>query len=99
MLCQSFILPVISEFHCMCCFCYLQHNLIVADPRNLIDAKMLVGDRAPNPMLFEGVGMVADPENPLVLNVLHASSTAYSFDPSEEITEVGLFVFGRMKIK
>ena len=29
--------------------------------------------------------MVADPENPLVLNVLHASSTAYSFNPDDAI--------------
>ena len=32
--------------------------------------------------------MTADPDNPLVLDVLHGSSTAYSFDPDEEITEV-----------
>ena len=59
----------------------------MADPRNLIDASMLVGERVPTPMLFEGVGMVADPDNPLVLNVLHASSTAYSFDPNEEVSQ------------
>ena len=67
-----------------------QHTLLVADPRNLIDAEMIVGSRKPNPMLYEGVGMIADPENPLVLNVLHASSTAYSFDPDSEISEVGI---------
>ena len=33
--------------------------------------------------------MVADPENPLVLNILHASSSAYSFDPDSQINEVG----------
>ena len=32
--------------------------------------------------------MTADPDNPLVLTVLHASSTAYSFSPDEDITEV-----------
>ena len=32
--------------------------------------------------------MVADEENPLVLNVLHADSTAYSFAPDEEVSEV-----------
>ena len=32
--------------------------------------------------------MVADPENPLVLNVLHASSTAYSFNPDLKIEDV-----------
>ena len=36
--------------------------------------------------------MVADPDNPLVLNVLHAASTAYSFNPDEKIDEVGIFL-------
>ena len=69
----------------------IQHTLLVADPRNLVKAPMIVGDKVPNPMLFEGVGMVADPDNPLVINVLHASSTAYSFFPDDKITEVMLF--------
>ncbi len=32
--------------------------------------------------------MTADPDNPLVLNILHGSSSAYSFNPDEAITEV-----------
>jgi hypothetical protein len=32
--------------------------------------------------------MVADADNPLVLNILHADSTAYSFNPTTEIKEV-----------
>jgi oligosaccharyltransferase complex subunit beta len=64
-----------------------KHTLIVADPKNLIDAPMLVGTKKQNPVLFRGVGMVADPDNPLVLNVLHASSTAYSFNTDEKISE------------
>ena len=32
--------------------------------------------------------MVSDPENPLVLNILHASSTAYSHSPVDKIEEV-----------
>lgn len=31
--------------------------------------------------------MTADAENPLVLDILHASWTAYSFNPDEKITE------------
>lgn len=31
--------------------------------------------------------MTADPDNPLVLDILHASWTAYSFNPDEKITE------------
>ena len=32
--------------------------------------------------------MTADPQNPLVLDVLHASSTAYSYFANEDISEV-----------
>lgn len=64
-----------------------KHTLIVADPANLIDAKMITGDTKIAPLLFRGVGMVADPDNPLVLNVLHASSTAYSFNTDSPIEE------------
>merc|ERR1712170_338152 len=62
-------------------------NYDVADPENLIKAPMIVGDKASAPVLFRGVGMSADPDNPLVLSVLHASSTANSFSPDEQITE------------
>jgi oligosaccharyltransferase complex subunit beta len=64
-----------------------KHTLIVADPKNMIKAPMIVGSKEPAPYLFQGVGMVADPQNPLVLNVLRADSTAYSFNPDEAITE------------
>ena len=37
--------------------------------------------------LYRGIGMTADAENPLVLSVLSASSTAYSFNPDEKIEE------------
>ncbi|XP_050413195.1 dolichyl-diphosphooligosaccharide--protein glycosyltransferase 48 kDa subunit [Patella vulgata] len=64
-----------------------KHTLIVADTNNLLDAPMIVGQKASSPFLFRGVGMVADPDNPLVLGVLHASSTAYSYNPDEKISE------------
>ena len=32
--------------------------------------------------------MVADEENPLVLDILHADSSAYSFNPDEPVDEV-----------
>lgn len=32
--------------------------------------------------------MVSDPDNPLVLSLLKASSTAYSYNPTEKIDEV-----------
>ncbi|KAJ8022168.1 Dolichyl-diphosphooligosaccharide--protein glycosyltransferase 48 kDa subunit [Holothuria leucospilota] len=68
------------------------HTLIVADPENLISSDVIVGKKRDTPVLFKGVGMTADPDNPLVLNVLHAASTAYSYNPMEEITEYPLAV-------
>jgi len=64
-----------------------KHTLIVADPANLIDSRLLVGEKAASPLLFRGVGMVAEPANPLVLPILHASSTAYSFNTEDRVTE------------
>lgn len=43
------------------------------------------------PILFKGVGMTADSDNPLVLEILTASSTAYSYYPDEKITEVSVY--------
>lgn len=64
-----------------------KHTMIVADPSNLINAPMIVGKSNTAPILFQGVGMTADSENPLVLHVLHAASTAYSFNPNNKIDE------------
>jgi oligosaccharyltransferase complex subunit beta len=64
-----------------------RHTLIVADPQNLLSAPSMTGTMKVNPLLFRGIGMTADTENPLVLDILHASWTAYSFIPTEKITE------------
>lgn len=64
-----------------------KHTTIVADPENLMDAPTIVGDKKIPPILFKGVGIVSDRENPLVLEVLTASSTAYSYSPDNKITE------------
>ncbi|XP_003783876.1 dolichyl-diphosphooligosaccharide--protein glycosyltransferase 48 kDa subunit [Otolemur garnettii] len=64
-----------------------QHTLIVADAENLLKAPTIVGKSALNPILFRGVGMVADPDNPLVLDILTGSSTSYSFFPDKPITQ------------
>ncbi|NWH81874.1 OST48 glycosyltransferase, partial [Piaya cayana] len=64
-----------------------QHTLIVADTENLLKAPTIVGKAALNPILFRGVGMVADPDNPLVLDILTGSSTSYSFFPDKPITQ------------
>uniref|UniRef100_A0A7N9CHX9 Dolichyl-diphosphooligosaccharide--protein glycosyltransferase 48 kDa subunit n=1 Tax=Macaca fascicularis TaxID=9541 RepID=A0A7N9CHX9_MACFA len=64
-----------------------QHTLIVADTENLLKAPTIVGKSSLNPILFRGVGMVADPDNPLVLDILTGSSTSYSFFPDKPITQ------------
>ncbi|XP_029292461.1 dolichyl-diphosphooligosaccharide--protein glycosyltransferase 48 kDa subunit [Cottoperca gobio] len=64
-----------------------EHTLIVADPENLMKAPTIVGNPTNRPVLFKGVGMVADPENPLVLDILTGSSTSYSFFPDKPISQ------------
>ncbi|XP_056449500.1 dolichyl-diphosphooligosaccharide--protein glycosyltransferase 48 kDa subunit [Gadus macrocephalus] len=64
-----------------------EHTLIVADPENLLKAPTIVGTPTNKPILFKGVGMVADPENPLVLDILTGSSTSYSFFPDRPISQ------------
>nr|CAG4645505.1 EOG090X05EE [Lynceus sp. MCZ IZ 141354] len=66
-----------------------KHTLIVADPKNLINAPTIVGKNAANlkPFLFQGTGLIADKENPLILDILKASSTAYSYKPDQTVDE------------
>lgn len=65
-----------------------QHTTIVVPSDNLIDSNIIVGDRKKvAPMLYKGTGILADPENPLVLPILSADSTAYSYVPEQPIKE------------
>jgi oligosaccharyltransferase complex subunit beta len=64
-----------------------KHTTIVADPGSLIKADYIVGDRKINPILFRGVGMITDKDNPLTLELLSASSVAYSHNPDSPIEE------------
>lgn len=65
------------------------HTTIVADPRHLIQADVIVGAEAPSgaPLLYRGTGLLADRDNPLVLQLLTADSTAYSYAPDSPIRE------------
>ncbi|XP_058054023.1 dolichyl-diphosphooligosaccharide--protein glycosyltransferase 48 kDa subunit [Anopheles bellator] len=64
------------------------HTTIVATPDNLIDAPVIVGKRASvAPLLYRGTGLLADRENPLVLQLLTADSTAYSYVPDAPVKE------------
>lgn len=70
------------------------HTRIIASSDNLIDAKTIAGDKSKlNPILFRGIGMISDPNNPLILDVLMGSSTSYSFNPNKKITEVSFTAY------
>lgn len=58
------------------------------DPKNLIDAPAIVGSKPVAPILFEGSSLLLDPENPLVLEILTAPSSSYSYNPEKPITDV-----------
>nr|CAD7462651.1 unnamed protein product [Timema tahoe] len=64
-----------------------KHTLIVADSANMIDSPVITGPRNVPPLLYQGTGIVADKENPLVLQILTAESSAYSYVPDEPIKE------------
>lgn len=64
-----------------------QHTTIVAEAVNLIDAPVIVGDKNVAPLLYQGTGLVADVENPLVLQLLTAASSAYSYNPDQPVKE------------
>ncbi|XP_014210486.1 dolichyl-diphosphooligosaccharide--protein glycosyltransferase 48 kDa subunit [Copidosoma floridanum] len=63
------------------------HTMIVADPENLIDAPVIVGKKNIVPMLYNGTGIIANSDNPLVLKLLTASSSAYSYKPDQHVKE------------
>lgn len=66
----------------------LQHTLIVADAANLINAPVVVGSKDIPPLLYKGTGLIADQRNPLVLQLLTADSTAYSYPVDKPVKVV-----------
>jgi len=63
------------------------HNLVVVDPTNLIKSEKIVGPATSSSLLYRGVGLLTDSENPLVINILTGSSTSYSHNPEERVKE------------
>lgn len=63
------------------------HTLLVADPSTLLDAEMIVGAKPSAPSLFQGVGMTAYPDNPLILEIMAGTTTSYSYFPGDPIKE------------
>lgn len=71
-----------------------QHTRLVVPSDNLIDAPVIVGPKKSTAsLLYQGTGILADPENPLVLPLLTADSTAYSYNPENPIKEVFLSIY------
>jgi len=65
-----------------------RNNLIVAESDNLINNKVIAGNaKNAAPFLYRGIGLTADSENPLLIDVLVGSPTSYTYKPDEQITE------------
>ena len=63
-----------------------RHTLIAVKAANLIKSELMTGG-VTAPLLYRGAGLLADPENPLVLTILSGPSTAYSHNPDQPIKE------------
>ena len=63
------------------------HNLLTVDTDSLIDAPLIVGKKSKTPCLYRGLGMVADQENPLVLEIMTGTTTSYSYFTDSKIEE------------
>merc|ERR1712168_1491270 len=68
------------------------HTTILSDPSSMVKSKVMFPTAVDAPLIFRGVGMTADSDNPLVLEILTASSTAYSYYSDEKISEYPLAV-------
>ena len=62
------------------------HTLVVADAKNLIKSDLITGGVS-SPLLYRGAGILADAENPLVLEILTGSSSSYSHNPEQPIRD------------
>ena len=52
------------------------HTLLAVDPSNIVDVDLMVGPKQTAPALYRGIGMTADPDNPLVLEIMNGYFTA-----------------------
>merc|ERR1712142_1210930 len=65
-----------------------KHTLVAADPEHLIKAPAIVGNSNTGaPFLYQGTGLIADQSNPLVVEILTASSSAYCHDTEKPVTQ------------
>jgi len=61
------------------------HTLVTS--KNVINADIITGGKPSKPIHFRGVGLASDPANPLVIPILTASSTAYSYRMKTDIED------------
>jgi len=64
-----------------------KHTVLKVDTANLIDAPVIVGAKPVAPLVYEGSSLLVDVENPLVLELLTAPSSSYSYDPEKVIVQ------------
>ena len=64
-----------------------EHTRLVIDQSNMIRSPLIVGHETSSPVLYNGLGLLADPDNPLVLEIMTGYTTSYSYNPSQSITE------------
>ncbi|XP_016996273.2 dolichyl-diphosphooligosaccharide--protein glycosyltransferase 48 kDa subunit [Drosophila takahashii] len=68
-----------------------EHTTILTAAQNLIQADTIVGrsNRLAEaaPLIYRGTGLIADKENPLVLQLLTAESSAYSYNPAASVSD------------
>lgn len=65
-----------------------KHNLLVVDRKNVIDAELITGvKKGTAPYLYQGLGMVADLDNPLVLELMTGYTTSYSYFTNDKVEE------------
>ncbi|KAL5277577.1 DDOST family protein [Megaselia abdita] len=63
------------------------HTTILTTSKNLINSQSIVGKRdSVNPMFYKGTSIIADKENPLILQILNGHSSSYSYNPNSQIS-------------
>ncbi|XP_050546812.1 dolichyl-diphosphooligosaccharide--protein glycosyltransferase 48 kDa subunit-like [Daktulosphaira vitifoliae] len=67
-----------------------KHTRVVVSSSNLIKSEEIVGKPNNKDLLYEGTTIIADPQNLLVLPILHAEDTAYSYKPDVAVKDYSL---------
>jgi len=65
-----------------------EHNLLVVDPTNIPNAKIIFPKKVDAPVLFSGVGQDIEEDSSLLFCVLYGYETSYSANPEEKVEEI-----------